>query len=89
MSLSIGNRTLCRSKARRLISSYVDDELDAEDKAQVEIHLNKCPKCKEIYQNLLFAKNSIKYIQIPQPAEPPEFPFLLLKKKKLKTSKKL
>ena len=86
MSLSIGNRTLCRSKTRRLISPYVDDELDAEDKVQVEIHLNKCPKCKEIYQNALFAKNSIKRIQIPQPVEPPEFPVLLLKKKNLKTS---
>lgn len=88
MSLSSGNLTFCRSKIRRLISPYLDDEIDAKDKIKLEAHLNKCQECREVYQNLLFAKNAAELIQIPQPAEPPEFPAQLLKKKNLKTPAK-
>jgi anti-sigma factor RsiW len=88
MSQSIGNWTLCRSKIQRLISPYIDNEIDAKDRVKLETHLNKCPKCKEIYQNLLLAKNAVKLIRIPPPAEPPEFPERLLKKKISKFSGK-
>lgn len=37
-------RCTCRDVGERL-SEYLDDELDAADRARVELHLSACPHC--------------------------------------------
>ena len=39
-------------QAELLINEYLDGELDAETKAAVEAHLNRCDSCRQIYSQL-------------------------------------
>ena len=40
-------------RARRLVSAYMDDELDPAPKASVEEHLASCPTCPPLYASLV------------------------------------
>lgn len=45
---------------RDLLSAYIDKELEAEEKEQVEAHLKECPGCKK---NLMRMKSAVKMVQ--------------------------
>ncbi len=45
---------------KRLISSYVDDELNEAQRAQVEFHLSECSSCQNFYKQLLGFRNVLQ-----------------------------
>lgn len=47
-------------KYRKLISAYVDNELEEIDSEKVISHLLECKSCKLFYENLLLLKDDIK-----------------------------
>ncbi len=42
------------------ITGFIDDELNSSDKKKVEIHLDKCPDCNELYVDEVNVKRIIK-----------------------------
>jgi RNA polymerase sigma-70 factor, ECF subfamily len=46
-------------RARRHVSAYLDDELDAGTRAAVEAHLEACPTCPPLYAGLVGVKASL------------------------------
>ncbi|MEW5924145.1 MAG: zf-HC2 domain-containing protein, partial [Candidatus Zixiibacteriota bacterium] len=40
-------------KIKELLSRYIDDQLEKDDRAQVEEHLKSCEQCTEHYEKLL------------------------------------
>ena len=51
------------SKARKMISDYVDDNLDAEKKSTLESHLRDCPDCQEVLRDLQRIAESVKELE--------------------------
>jgi len=47
-------------KYRKMISSYVDNELDEFEVDNVLVHLKECSSCKVFYENLLILKDEVK-----------------------------
>ena len=51
-------KNVCTSPdAGELLVAYVVDELDDAEAETVEIHLNECPRCKELYLIMLEARS--------------------------------
>jgi predicted anti-sigma-YlaC factor YlaD len=40
------------AKSRKLLSEYHDESLNVIEAVRVRMHLMKCPKCREIFQDL-------------------------------------
>jgi RNA polymerase sigma-70 factor (ECF subfamily) len=52
-------------RARRHVSAYLDDELDADTRAAVEAHLETCPTCPPLYAGLVGVKASLGGLRDP------------------------
>ncbi len=46
-------------KAKKLLSFYLEDELSAQQRKEVESHLKSCPGCSELYSLLQQTKESL------------------------------
>lgn len=44
-------------EAEELLSAYIVDQLDDAEAETIEIHLNECPGCKELYLTILEARS--------------------------------
>ncbi len=56
------------SKARKMISDYVDDNLDAKKKSTLERHLKDCPDCQEVLRDLRRITESAKELEKLSPS---------------------
>jgi WD40 repeat protein len=68
MSLGITKKitdVYCLWRYRRWLSPYIDGELDATTRAQLENHLAKCEGCSREFENLSFASKIISNLDIP------------------------
>lgn len=52
-------------RARRHVSAYLDDELDADTRSAVEAHLEACPTCPRLYAGLVGVKASLGGLRDP------------------------
>jgi RNA polymerase sigma-70 factor (ECF subfamily) len=52
-------------RARRHVSSYLDDELDQATRTAVETHLEACPTCPPLYASLVGAKATLGGLRDP------------------------
>ncbi len=52
-------------RARRHVSAYLDDELDAGTRSAVEEHLETCPTCPPLYAGLVGVKASLGGLRDP------------------------
>lgn len=52
-------------RARRHVSAYLDDELDAGTRAAVQAHLESCPTCPPLYAGLVGVKTSLGGLRDP------------------------
>jgi RNA polymerase sigma-70 factor, ECF subfamily len=52
-------------RARRLVSAYMDNELDAADRAAVEGHLAGCPTCPPLYASLVGIRDAMSELRDP------------------------
>ncbi len=52
-------------RARRHVSAYLDDELDADTRSAVEAHLEACPTCPPLYAGLVGVKASLGGLRDP------------------------
>ena len=50
-------------RIKNLLSEYIDDYLDANDREMVEKHLATCDKCKEIYKELMILEDLLSTIK--------------------------
>ena len=58
--------TLCFiSRYRRLLTPYIDGELDRPAQTQFEKHLEKCARCRAEYDRLLFASRIVSQLALP------------------------
>jgi anti-sigma factor (TIGR02949 family) len=57
-------------QARPLVDAYVDDELNAADRAAVEEHLRACNNCSQAWQNLQSVKKAVRQQSMQFPATP-------------------
>lgn len=57
--------------ARVLVSDYLDDDLDAADRALVEAHLQVCPTCPPLYAALVGAHAGLGRLRDPDSVVPP------------------
>ena len=46
-------------KAKKLLSSYLEDELNPQQRKEVESHLKSCPSCSELFSLLQQTKESL------------------------------
>jgi len=75
MSQWLTNKIFCHLTATRLLSPYVDQELAAHKQAQLTRHMESCVRCRQRYQQLLFAQRAVKQITLPdkQPTSLPQW----------------
>ena len=52
-------------RARRHVSAYLDNELDAATRSVVEVHLETCPTCPPLYAGLVGVKASLGGLRDP------------------------
>lgn len=52
-------------RCRRLITPFIDGELDVENRQRVEEHLHKCAACLAEYDELLFASRIVSKLALP------------------------
>ena len=52
-------------RARRHVSAYLDNELDAGTRSTVEAHLETCPTCPPLYAGLVGVKVSLGGLRDP------------------------
>lgn len=57
------------SKARRYISEYVDGALEARKAAELERHLETCPACREVLDDLRGMKAAASDLETPEPGD--------------------
>lgn len=58
-------------EARRLVSDYLDDELQAEGRTLVERHLETCPTCPPLYASLVGVHERLGDLRDPDTVVPP------------------
>ncbi len=51
------------------LSAYIDGELDASDSHRVELHLEKCEKCRETHRALSLLSQDIGAASVPYPSD--------------------
>ena len=56
-------------KAQRYISEYIDGALDARRAAELERHLQGCPACREVLEDLKSMKDAASDIETPEPGD--------------------
>jgi predicted anti-sigma-YlaC factor YlaD len=54
-------------KIKELISSYVDNELDQEQRSLVEAHLEQCPECRREYREMVKFEEVMDKMTLKQP----------------------
>jgi len=54
---------------RQWISGYVDEELDANEREQLESHLSTCESCRRELEELVQFKESLTMIQFKEPLD--------------------
>ncbi len=54
---------------RQWISGYVDEELDANQREQLESHLHTCESCRRELEELVQFKESLAMIQFTEPSD--------------------
>lgn len=59
-------------EARERVSAYLDDELDASDRLELEDHLRRCVTCPPLYQALVTATAALGRFRDPDSVIPPE-----------------
>jgi RNA polymerase sigma-70 factor (ECF subfamily) len=52
-------------RARRLVSAYMDDELESDPRAAVEQHLASCPTCPPLYASLVGIRAALGGLRDP------------------------
>ncbi len=65
----LGEYLFCVAYFRRLLTPYIDGELDALKQTRVQRHLGKCERCQREYDHLLFASRVVSHLILP--VEPP------------------
>ena len=55
----------CALRYRRLLSPYIDGELDANMRSRVEEHLDDCAGCRELCESMSFTSRLVSNIAIP------------------------
>jgi putative zinc finger protein len=60
----------CRWRYGRLLSAYVDDELDANAVQIIASHLSECARCRIEFEALRFAKKALVEFEIPAMRSP-------------------
>ena len=58
-------------EARREVSDYIDDDLDAERRGLLERHIGSCPTCPPLYTALVGVKASLGGLRDPDSVVPP------------------
>jgi anti-sigma factor RsiW len=59
---------------RRLLSPYLDDELDQGAASRLESHLADCASCRSRSENLRFAARLVANLQLPEAEPAPHWP---------------
>ncbi len=54
-------------KAQKYISEYIDGALDARQAAELERHLQDCPACREVLEDLRGLKDAAADLETPEP----------------------
>ena len=54
-------------RINELISSYLDNELDEEQRRQVEEHIEKCPECRKEYGEMAKFEEVMRTMTLKQP----------------------
>ena len=61
----------CAVRYRRLLSPYVDGELDAATRAQLERHLATCSRCSALCERISFAVRAVSNTSMPDEVSAP------------------
>ena len=67
----------CRKSRELLFTDYLDGQMDGKEKAQIETHLEYCPKCREFLVSA--RKVGPELFRNASPANPPEYIWRRLK----------
>jgi hypothetical protein len=71
-----GDKIVC-SACEAQLAEYVDAKVmgiePAEDSAQIELHLQVCPRCARVYRELMTLMTSAYTERVPRPARKPRF----------------